>query len=145
MYFVGKKSYKGKIKMKETAEKFIEALRKLESENDLDTIVSLFADNAEIGNVTVTESMSGTEGARKFWKNYRDTFDKIESNFHNIIGLDGVSALEWTSKGTSKNGSEIDYDGVSILEMEEDKITRFFAYFNPAKLGQEIEKGKANA
>lgn len=129
--------------MKETAENFIEALRKLESERDLDTIVALFADDAEIGNVTVTDTMSGTEGARKFWRNYRDTFGEIESIFHNKINLDGVAALEWTSKGTSKDGNKIDYDGVSILEMEEDKITRFFAYFNPAKLGHEIEKGKA--
>ena len=131
--------------MNKTADKFIEALEKLESENDLDTIVSLFADNSEIGNVTVTDTMSGTEGARRFWKNYRDTFDEITSTFHNKISLDGVAALEWTSKGTSKDGSEIDYDGVSILEMEEDKITRFFAYFNPGKLGHEIEKGKSNA
>ena len=130
--------------MKETAEKFVDALRKLELENDLDTIVSLFADDAEIGNVTVTDNLSGTDGARKFWKNYRDTFGEIESTFQNKINLDGVAALEWTSKGTSKDGSEIDYEGVSILEMEEDKITRFFAYFNPAKLGQEIEKGKGN-
>ncbi len=129
--------------MNKTAEKFIEALGKLESEKDLDTIVSLFTDDAEIGNVTVTETMRGKDGARKFWQNYRDTFGEIESTFHNKIGSDETAALEWTSKGTSNNGSEIDYDGVSILEIDGDKITRFFAYFNPSKLGQEIEKGKA--
>ncbi len=129
--------------MNKTAEKFIEALKKLESDKDLDTIVSLFADDSEVGNVTVTDTMSGTDGARKFWQNYRDTFGEIESTFHNKIISDDTAALEWPSKGSSNNGNEIDYDGVSILEMDGDKITRFFAYFNPGKLGHEIEKGKA--
>ncbi len=143
VYFAGNKNIKGKLEMNKTAEKFIEALRKLESDKDLDTIVSLFSDDSEIGNVTVTETMSGTDGARKFWQNYHDTFGEIESTFHNKISSDNTAALEWTSKGTSKDGSEIDYDGVSILEIDGDKIKRFFAYFNPGKLGQEIEKGKA--
>ena len=39
-----------------------------------------------------------------------------------------------------KNGHEISYEGVSILEVEGDKISRFFAYFDPRKLGKQIEE-----
>ena len=129
----------------QSAEKFIEALNNLEKNEDVETMVALFADDAEIGNVTLTENMSGTDGAKEFWTNYRKTFGEISSEFHNKIISENVSALEWTSKGTSANGSEINYDGVSVLEFDgDDKIKRFFAYFNPAKLGHQIEEAKAN-
>lgn len=125
-------------------EKFIDALGKLEETEDVETIVSLFGENCEVGNVTLTKSLSGSEGAKEFWTNYRKTFDEIKSTFSNIIITDGVTALEWTSEGTGSSGNEINYEGVSILEIEGDKIIRFFAYFNPAKLGHQIEAAKAN-
>ena len=127
-----------------SAEKFIEALNNLEKNEDAEMIVALFSENAEIGNVTLTESFSGTDGAREFWTNYRKTFGEVSSEFTNKIHSENVSALEWTTTGTSSNGSEINYDGVSVLEFEGEKIKRFFAYFNPAKLGHQIEEAKAN-
>lgn len=126
----------------QTAEKFIEALGKLEKSEDVETIVALFADDAEIGNATLTKNIND---AKEFWTNYRKTFGKISSEFTNKVHSENVSALEWTTTGTSANGSEINYDGVSILEFEGEKIKRFFAYFNPAKLGHQIEEAKANA
>ena len=126
-------------------EKFIEALEKLEETKDVETIVSLFSEDCEVGNVTLTEKLSGSEGAKQFWTNYRQTFDEIKSTFKNIIITDGTAALEWTSEGTGSSGSKINYEGVSVLEIENGKITRFFAYFNPAKLGHQIEEAKAIA
>lgn len=52
------------------AEKFIEALGKLEKSEDVETIVSLFADDAEIGNVTLTKNLSGADGAKSV-RNFR--------------------------------------------------------------------------
>lgn len=128
--------------MENIAEKFIEALRKLEADENLDEIVDLFADDCQVGNITIHENLSGKDGAREFWTHYRKTFGEIRSEFKNKITSDGAAALEWTSTGTSANGSEINYEGVSILEADGDRIRRFFAYFNPAKLGHEIEVKK---
>lgn len=126
-----------------SAEKFIEALEKLEKSEDVETIAALFADSAEIGNVTLTNNINDP---KEFWTNYRKTFGDVSSEFKNKIHSDKVSALEWTSVGTSAKGNKISYDGVSILEFGEDgKIKRFFAYFNPAALGHQIEEAKANA
>jgi hypothetical protein len=126
------------------AEKFIESLNELESSENADNIAALFADNSEIGNSTLTESFKGTEGARNFWTSYRKTFGEVKSTFKNKVISDKVSALEWTTTGTNANGGEINYDGVSILETDGEKITRFFAYFNPSELGHQIveEAGK---
>ena len=130
---------------KQIAEKFIEALHNLEKSEDVDDIVAMFDDGCEIGNVTLTKSLSGTDGAREFWTNYRKTFGQVQSTFKNKIISDKTAALEWTTEGTNQDGGEINYEGVSILEIEDGKIKRFFAYFNPSKLGSQIEEAKASA
>lgn len=127
----------------ETAKRFIDALHKLEAERDLETIVSLFAADCDINNV-VTVDNNQKHDARKFWQAYRDNFGEVESVFRNEIITENRAALEWQTTGTSGDGSEFEYEGVSILEIEAEHITRFFAYFDPNKLGRQIvdEKGK---
>jgi ketosteroid isomerase-like protein len=118
------------------AKKFIDALYKLEFDRDSETIVGLFSEDAEIGNV-VTEDENISVG--DFWQKYRDNFDTVKSTFRNEIVAGDATALEWTTTGTTKGGGEFEYDGVSILEIEGDKITRFHAYFDPNKLGKQLE------
>ncbi len=123
-----------------TARNFVAALTELESARDVESIVALFADDCEIGNVAAAENFRGRDGARQFWTNYRDTFGDVCSIFHNEIVSDGSIALEWTTEGKSKNGKMVKYEGVSILETDGGKITRFHAYFDPNKLGQQINE-----
>ena len=119
--------------------KFIEALGRLEAERDLEAITALFADESEVGNVTSPEKFHGREGAREFWgAKYRDTFGEVQSTFRNIFANETVATLEWTTVGTSADGSPVNYDGVSILEIKGDKITRFRAYFDAGDLGRQI-------
>ncbi len=128
----------------DTAKKFIDALGKLEAERDLETIASLFADDCEIGNV-VTENKDKSLGARKFWQSYRDNFGEVKSTFRNQIITENHAALEWTTTGTSSEGKDFQYDGVSVLEIDGDKISRFHAYFDPNKLGQQIVSEKTRS
>ncbi len=67
------------------ADKFTEALGRLESGRDLETIAALFAENSEVGNVVAPEKFNGRDGAREFWTKYRDTFGEVHSTFRNII------------------------------------------------------------
>ncbi len=121
----------------DTAKKFIDALHKLETERDLDTIVSLFAESCEIGNV-VTENKDKAISPREFWQNYRDNFGEVKSTFRNEIMTENAAALEWNTTGTSTEGKDFEYDGVSVLEIDGEKITRFHAYFDPNRLGKQI-------
>jgi hypothetical protein len=107
----------------------------------LETITGLFDEAAEVGNVVTNDK---NLDPREFWQSYRDNFDRIESKFRNEIITDSTAALEWTSTGTSSDGKEFQYDGVSILEIDGDKITRFHAYFDANQLGRQIvdEKSK---
>ncbi|MBA3768400.1 MAG: nuclear transport factor 2 family protein [Acidobacteria bacterium] len=123
----------------QTAKKFIEALGRLEAERDLESIVRLFAPACEVGNLVSPEKFQGIGGAREFWgEKYRDTFDGVKSTFRNVFATENCVALEWTTEGTSINGTPIRYDGVSILETDGDLITRFRAYFDAGKLGRQL-------
>ncbi|MCA1625784.1 MAG: nuclear transport factor 2 family protein [Acidobacteria bacterium] len=128
----------------ETAKKFIDALHKLEAERDLETIVGLFGEDCEINNVVTVDNDNQKTDARKFWQAYRDNFGEVKSTFRNEIITENRAALEWTTTGTSSEGNQFEYEGVSILEIDGERITRFFAYFDPNKLGRQIveEKGQ---
>lgn len=120
-------------------DRFLEALAALERGNDVEPMVGLYAAAADIGNVASPSTFTGPEGARDFWSTYRSWFGEIASSFRNVIAVDGRTALEWTSKGTSPEGEPVAYDGVSILEYQGGEIVRFRAYFNPELLGQQMQ------
>ena len=122
----------------EITENFVNALRRLEESGDIEVLVPLFAENSEIGNTAMKETLKVSEGVREFWTNYRGTFTELESRFRNRIAADGSSALEWETTGCSADGGEIRYQGVSVFEHDGETITRFFAYFDPADLGNKI-------
>ena len=127
----------------QTAKRFIEALGKLEAGRELEEIVRLFATDAEVGNVVSPEKFRGREGAREFWgAKYRDTFGEVRSTFRNVFADGTRAALEWTTEGTASDGRPVRYDGVSILETEGERITRFRAYFDAGALGRQLT-GKA--
>ena len=124
----------------ETTRQFIDALQVLERDRDPTGITNLFTENSEVGNIVSSRDFIGLEGAREFWETYRDTFGEVASTFRTVIVSDGRAALEWTTTGTTAAGAPISYEGVSILEIADGKITRFRAYFDPRALGLQIEQ-----
>jgi len=117
------------------AQTFINALGALENDRDLDTISSMFADDAELRNPHVHDPMSGRDGARRFWQQYRDAFGDIRSEFRSVIETDSSASLEWVSNGTlSPTGQSAHYGGVSILEWSDAGIQRFATYFDTEQL-----------
>ena len=121
---------------KEVADDFVEALRKLE-DRDVEPLVEIHADDCEVGNVSVSETFRAHEGLSEFWTEYRKTFGEMKSTFRNVFATGEGAALEWTTQGTS-NGDAVSYDGVSILEIEGDKVSRFMAYFDTRRLTRQV-------
>ena len=117
---------------------FIGALRALEDRNDVEPLVRLHTGDAEVGNVVSPRTFSGPDGAREFWTTYRQTLGEITSTFRTIVVAGDRAALEWTTAGVSPNGHRIEYDGVSVIEFAGDRVSRFRAYFDSAKLGHQI-------
>ena len=123
---------------KQVADRFVEALWRLEEDRDVEKLVKIHTEDCTTGNVAVPQTFDGHDGLREFWTNYRNTFDDMKSEFHNIFADgDGHAALEWTTEG-SANGNTVSYQGVSILEIEDGKVKRFMAYFDPRSLTEQV-------
>ncbi|HEX8259906.1 MAG TPA: nuclear transport factor 2 family protein [Rubrobacteraceae bacterium] len=122
----------------EVAERFKEALRKLEEDRDVEALVEIHAEDCSVGNIAVPKTFDGHEGLREFWTNYRNTFDEMKSEFRNVFADEaGHAALEWTTNAT-EDDKNVSYAGVSILEIDGGKVKRFMAYFDPRSLTEQI-------
>jgi limonene-1,2-epoxide hydrolase len=117
-----------------TADEFVAALRRVEDHGDVEAMAALFADSARVSNPTDAQPHTGVDGARKFWDTYRRSFRRVHSRFHRALESDGAAMLEWTSECETAAGVSTSYDGVSVFETADGKITRFTAYFDPADL-----------
>lgn len=124
----------------QAVENFIAALGKLEASHEVEAIVLTFAEDCELGNAATPKRYSGREGAREFWRQYRDTFGRMKSTFRNVIATEDLAALEWATEGTIQSGAGVSYEGVSILEFEDGAIKRFHAYFDSRELGGQLVK-----
>jgi ketosteroid isomerase-like protein len=119
--------------MADLAQEFVEALAKLEGSGDLEALVRLFEEDADVSNPLVTDQSGGEDSPERFWRDYRDAFDEIQSDFRHVMSQDNTVFLEWQSRGSIK-GKRFDYGGVSVLETKDGRITAFRSYFDPAKL-----------
>src|SRR5918997_7113546 len=122
---------------KEVADSFVVALHKLEEDEDVEALVAIHTDDCEVGNVSVPGTFRGHDGLREFWTSYRSTFGEMRSEFRNVFATEEGAALEWTTEGTS-NGDTFSYDGVSILEIDSGKVSRFMAYFDTRDLTSKV-------
>jgi hypothetical protein len=100
---------------KEVEDRFVDALRKLEEEQDVEALVEIHTENCEVGNVAVPQTFEGHDGLREFWTQYRKTFGEMRSEFRNVFA-----------------------DEEGILEIEGDKVRRFMAYFDTRRLTHQI-------
>ncbi|MDQ6693632.1 MAG: nuclear transport factor 2 family protein [Chloroflexota bacterium] len=114
----------------QTVQEFIAGLRQLEATGDGAELLRVFSKTCTISNGQMDKELEGRDGAARFWKDYRDTFRDIKSQFTRITEMPGVAVLEWTSSGTLKTGGPIYYRGVSIITLDGDEIVDFMAYFD---------------
>jgi ketosteroid isomerase-like protein len=122
------------------AERFIAELHRIE-EGDaagVDRMVDMFADDAELTNPLIERddsSRNGRDQIAEFWREYRTTFKNIRSEFFDRTASDHSAGLFWRSKGTNATGQPLEYEGVSLLTLDENgKIARFNGYFDSRQI-----------
>jgi hypothetical protein len=113
--------------------RFIDALRRLEQDGDVEALVALYASDAVAGNVLRVDGYEGPDGARELWSAHRHQLGTVTSTFDNVVEGDGVAALEWSSTGTVDGRSVADR-GVTVLEVDGDALRRTCASFDPTAL-----------
>ena len=113
-----------------TVQRFVDALETLEKRGEVAPIVELFKDGCRLSNVQLEQDMEGTQGAERYWRQYRHTFTEVSSRFTRITEGDDRAVLEWVTTGTLETGRPIQYRGASVLDINGGKITAFMAYFD---------------
>jgi ketosteroid isomerase-like protein len=117
-----------------SAEEFIAALRRVEEDGDVEAMAALYAGEAQLRSPSEHDSLTGPDGARRFWTAYRHSFEHVRSRFHSVLEGDTRIMLEWTSDCRTAAGVDTSYGGVSVVETRDGRIVRFQAYFDPAEL-----------
>lgn len=116
----------------ETAEKFMQTLQQIEGNKNVEPLVSLFTEDAQLSNLATPSPLQGKDGARQFWQRYLSVFQQIHSKFTNVVESNGSAVLEWISEGTLTSGESLKYQGVSIIETVDGKVQRFRTYYDSA-------------
>lgn len=117
------------------AQQFIDALHELEqcdpaaSETQIDNLVKLYSSQTRLTNAALqlaSKEESGTDGARRFWSEYKSALGQCFSSFHHVTNDANAAGLFWTTEGAGLDGQSVKYDGVSLLEYDEDGLISFF-------------------
>jgi hypothetical protein len=124
-------------------ERFIQALQQLETARDPESLVTLFAPEAELHSLASETPARDPAQTREFWQRYRSAFNAIQSRFTQRLETENFSVLEWIADGELRNGMAIKYRGISILEWDHDQITNFRTYYDSAAFLPVTPKTKA--
>jgi ketosteroid isomerase-like protein len=119
------------------AERFREALDRLERQGQVDELVGLYREGCELTNTARTGRYEGHDGARRFWERYRATFSELHTSYRTVVATADVVVLEWSTEGWA-GGREVAYDGVTVLALADGGIVRSAAYFDPRRLGRAL-------
>jgi ketosteroid isomerase-like protein len=126
--------------VKGIADRFITELHSIEDGDaaGIDRIVEMFADDAELTNPLIERegsSRSGRDQIAEFWREYNTTFKNIHSEFFDVTASDHSAGLFWRSAGTNANGQPLEYEGVSLLVLDDaGKIAQFKGYFDSRQI-----------
>jgi ketosteroid isomerase-like protein len=126
--------------VKATADRFIDELHRLEEGDDssADRLAQLFAQDAELTNSILQRDGAGRQGQdaiAAFWHEYASTFGEVRSDFFEVVTSDHSAGLFWRSSGTGPSGQPLEYEGVSLLVLnQEGKIARFQGFFDTRQL-----------
>lgn len=126
--------------VKQAADRFIDQLHRLEQgdPSEAEDMARLFADDAELSNPLIEGDggcRAGQEAIVRFWKEYKDSFRDIHSEFTDITTGPQSAGLFWCSSGTAVDGKPLQYKGVTQLVLDDTgKISSFTGYFDSAAL-----------
>jgi hypothetical protein len=121
--------------MSDLATRFMNALQTFERERNLDAIAGMFTEGAALRRAPRARTYAGRAGAKQFWAEYLDAFEKVETQFGDVTSQDGRAVLEWHSQATSKQGHALAYDGCTVIEGDGDLVRSFRTYYDAASAG----------
>ena len=113
------------------ARTFATGLQTFEKDGDAATFAALFADDAVTQRFDARGERSGEVEA--FWQEYRAQFQSISTTFYDVVEGGDRFALEWISEATLVDGRPLQYRGVTVIDLDGDKISKLRTYYDSAQ------------
>ena len=113
------------------ARTFADGLQTFEKDGDVAAFAALFADDAVTQRFDARGERRGE--VEQFWQEYRDQFESISTTFYAVVEGGDRFALEWTSEGKLADGRPLRYRGVTIIDLDGEKISKLETYYDSAQ------------
>lgn len=118
----------------ETTRQFIAALRHLEQKRDLGPMAGLFTDEAEVTSIDGHGPRYGPDGITALFDEYLRQFDEVRTTFTQVTEGENHAALEWSTDAVRAGGHPVTYTGVTIIDLDGDRVTGFRTVYDSAAL-----------
>ena len=102
---------------------------------DADAFANSFAEDGTTYDPVGSPGITGREALREFFNSIVKNFKSVSLTEDSVFVAGNGAAVKWTGKGTSTTGKEVNFEGIDIIEVNEDgKIQTVRAYWNPAEM-----------
>ena len=102
---------------------------------DADAFANTFAEDGTTFDPVGTPGITGRAAVREFLQNICKGFKTVGLTEDYVFVAGNGAAVKWTGQGTSASGKEVKFEGVDVIEVNEDgKIQTVHAYWNPAEM-----------
>lgn len=79
--------------------------------------------------------MQGHEALKAFLAHVTSLFTQVGLTEDNVFINGNKAAVKWTGRGTGKNGAQVTFEGIDVIECNDDgKIATVHAYWDPAPM-----------
>lgn len=107
---------------------------------DVDAWLATMSDDIVSYQPVGTPPLKGRQAMRKFFLNLAEVFETLGMTEEFIHIADNQVAVKWIGFGTGKNGREVTFEGIDLLEMDViGLIQTVRAYWNPAEVIAELQ------
>lgn len=102
---------------------------------DADAFANTFAEDGTTFDPVNSPGITGRDGIREFLQSICKNFKTVGLTEDSVFVAGNGAAVKWTGHGTSINGSEVNFEGIDVFEVNDDgKIQTVRAYWNPAEM-----------
>jgi steroid delta-isomerase len=102
---------------------------------DADAFANMFAEDGTTFDPVGTPGIAGRDAIREFLQDICKNFKSVGLTEDCVFVAGNGAAVKWTGHGISANGKEVKFEGVDVIEVNDDgKIQTVRAYWNPAEM-----------
>jgi steroid delta-isomerase len=102
---------------------------------DPEAIANTFAEDGTTFDPVSAPGITGRNAIREFFESIYKNFKSVGLTEDSVFVAGNGAAVKWTGHGTSTNGGEVKFEGIDVIEVNDDgKIQTIHAYWNPAEM-----------